>query len=677
MTPANPTPRPATEFRNPMYNHSSKFARAARMGLLIVCGFMITTAHAAADRFAPQRKQFLQAEAALKRGDRVHFWELVDKLRDYPLYPYLRYEDLRQRLGHARRADINAFLDAFADTPLAPRLRGAWLDQLADHKQWAEYLHAYRPSNDPERRCRYRRALLATGQRDKALSGFDRLWLTGRSLPDACDPVIAAWQAAHKLTPELAWDRIHLAMTAGNTALADYLGRYLPGDEQHWVKFWHRLHHDPLLLLTRQARKAPEPLRRWFIVDGVTRLARADTTQAADMFAKLKRAGRLNADAAALLTRRIALRMAYRGESPASDWLARVPPSQTDAHVRAWRVRAALARQDWAAVQHWIEQLEPPERTDPRWQYWLARALEAQGHIDQAKKLYREVAADRTYEGFLAADRIGQPYHFEAKPLHFNRKKLAAIARLPGIERAHELLRLGRDLDARREWRDATRKMNEIQLQQTAKLAEQWGWHDRAILTLARSSYRDDLTLRFPLAYRDFVMAQSRKAGINPAWAFAVIRRESAFNADARSIRGAIGLMQLLPSTARRTARAINRRLRHSRELYKEEVNVRLGIAHLKMLLDRFGDHPVLATAAYNAGGYRVQSWLPSSQPMPADVWIETVPFTETRNYLRSVLAYTAIYERRMGRKPTRLEKRMSPIAPRQAAADGHGGDHG
>jgi len=660
-----------------MHPVSSKLALAARMGL-VALALTLTAAHAAGtDRLAAQRQEFLQAEDALHRGDRVQFWALVDRLHRYPLYPYLRYEDLRERLDSAKRAELDAFLDAFADTPLAPRLRRAWLDRLASQQRWADYLHADQPSGHPERRCRHRRALLATGQHRQALAGFEALWLTGRSLPDDCDPVIAAWQADGGLTPARVWGRIHLTMAAGNTALADYLARNLPTGERHWVTFWHRVHHDPALLLKGQARRAPQPLRRWLVIHGVTRLARADPHQAAQELTKLASIGQLNSGDKALLIRRIALTMAYRGDSEAAVWMARVPKTQTDARVRTWRVRVALANGDWPAVQHWVDELAPEEQADPHWQYWRARALEAQGHTKAAKTVYRQVAAQRSYEGFLAADRLGQPYRFQAKPLHFSAKALATVARIPAIRRAHELLALDRDLDARREWRTATQGMNEMQLQLTAKLADQWGWHDRAILTLARSSYRDDLALRFPLAYRDMVVDQAHKAGINPAWAFAVIRRESAFNADARSHQGAIGLMQLLPGTARQTARAVNSRLRHTRELYQERINIRLGIAHLRMLLDRFGEHPVLATAAYNAGSYRVRSWLPDDRPVPADVWIETVPFTETRNYLRSVMAYTAIYEQRLGHRPTRLKQRMTPIAPSQTAADTGSGGRG
>jgi soluble lytic murein transglycosylase len=201
-------------------------------------------------------------------------------------------------------------------------------------------------------------------------------------------------------------------------------------------------------------------------------------------------------------------------------------------------------------------------------------------------------------------------------------------------------------------------------LQAAAKLAERYGWHDRAIFTLARTGYWDDLELRFPLEHAALVKHNAELQGIDIAWVFAVMRQESAFMSNARSHAGAMGLMQLMPSTARQVAKNVLKTPPPRRQdLFEPDTNIALGSAYLKQMKGRLGDSAVLATAAYNAGPHRVTRWLPE-ETLPADIWIELVPFKETRGYLKRVLAYTVIYEKRMGRQPKRLEQRLHPVPP-------------
>lgn len=643
------------------HNRSSKLVRATALFLLL---FVRVGQAQDTARLEHQRQMFLEAETALKQGQRPRYVELLARLQDYPLYPYLRYEDIRQRLDRTPTEEFDTFLKNYADTPLAPRLRRRWLQSLAKHAQWRTYLHAYSSPGNMRTDCNYRLALLHTGRQHDAFAHMDKIWLSGNTLPDACDPLLAAWNKSGGLTTELAWKRIHAAMDARNPRLAKFLAKYLPASQRHWLDVWYKVYRSPSLILTDSALRDKSKIAHWIVVQGIQRLARADSAEAARIWPQIESRYELAEQERASIERGIALHLAYDGDIQAADWLARVPADSADRTVRFWRIRVALAHQDWHSVLHWIEQLTPNERADVRWQYWRARGLAELGETAQAEITFKSLAKTRSYEGFLSADHLGLPYHFEEKELKFGPAQLARLAALPAIRRARELYALDRMVDARREWRDVTHNFGETQLRLAAKLAQSWGWHDRAILTLGQSQYRDDLQLRFPIVHENIVFKQSDQAGINPAWALAVMRRESAFDPKARSNRGAMGLMQLLPRTARRVARNLKLRLRHSAQLFEADMNIRMGIAYLRMQLNRFGDQPVLATAAYNAGGYRVRQWLPEQHSLPADIWIETVPFGETRNYLRSVLAYTAIYEERLGRKPTRLKARMPPIAP-------------
>jgi soluble lytic murein transglycosylase len=652
---------------NPQNGTGHRRLRFAVLCTAAVVGVVLSSPRSSAQgtNVEQQRHRFLQAEQSLKQGDRSRYQSLLGRLRDYPLYPYLLFEDLRQRLASASSHEIGAFLHRFADTPLAPRLRYRWLRSLAKHHSWNRYIHAYQPTDNAFLQCNYRRALLETGHRRQALAGIASLWRTGRSLPDACDPVLSTWEASGTLTANLAWERIRLAMEAGHPRLARYLGRYLPKSQQPWVDTWYHVYRKPTRLLKSGPVRAPAPVREWIVMNGLERLASINPHDTAQSWHRILARYQLTPEQRARLVRRIALALAYDGDPEASRWLLKVPSAQCTARVRNWRVRSALNQQDWPQVLHWLNRLPAGEQSDTRWRYWRARALEALGHHHDADRIYAQLAQTRTYEGFLAADRIGVPYSFENQALDFTNVQLQQLARKPGIRRARELFALDRLLDARREWYAATRHLNDMQLQQAAKLAQSWGWYDRAILTLGRSQYRDDLKLRFPIVHRRVVLRQAHRVDINPAWAYAVMRKESAFNTEARSQKGALGLMQLLPQTARRVAHDMNLRWRRSGQLYHARFNIRVGMTYLRMVLDRFGDHPVLATAAYNAGTYRVRQWLPTTQSVPADIWIETIPYGETRDYLRSVLAFTAIYERRLGQPPTRLLQRMPPVEPR------------
>jgi len=358
------------------------------------------------------------------------------------------------------------------------------------------------------------------------------------------------------------------------------------------------------------------------------------------------------------------LRAARQRHPQALDWLAALDRSGADETVEGWRVRAALARGDWAAVAQWIEQLPSAQRDKGQWQYWRARALENLQRPEEANAIFTALAADPGYHGFLAADHLARPYALESSRMVHSADEMEALSQRPGIVRAQELYALDMTVDARREWHFAIEQMNERELQLAALLAHQWGWHDRAILTMSRTDNYRDLDLRYPIVFREQVLENAKRQKIDAAWVYGVLRQESAFMIDARSHAGALGLMQLMPGTGKATARLLKSPLRHTRELLNVDKNIRLGTAHLRHLLDKNKGHQVLATATYNAGPQYIKKWLGSqNSELPADVWIEIIPLTETRRYLRRVMASTLIFEHRLRGKVTPLHQRMPPVA--------------
>jgi len=621
-----------------------------------------------------QRTRFLEAEQALAQGRHSDFEWLSSRLKDYPLLPYLEYERLSGDLRHASSAQVRAFLDRYSDTSLAGRLRSQWLDRLASQKRWASYLQFYESSDDTETRCNHLHALIATGQRAEAFSQVPALWLHGSSQPKACDPVFKAWRAAGRLTPQLTWQRIELAFNAGEWRLALYLKRYLSSADQSWVDLWLKVYRNPGLVADNPGLfKGKHPMRNDILEHGLRRLARRDPEDALKAWRKLEHRFPFSDTRSERIRRYLALLLARSQDPEAMSYLDAVQPAAGDKVLSAARLRTALALGDWSKVLAWVDALPEQPRQEERWRYWRARALEQLGHAGQAKPIYRALAKERSYYGFLAADHLGLDYRMDDVPLAVSPAVAQDVQKRPSLLRAHELLLLDRLVDARREWRWATRDMSTEELQAAAKLAQRWGWYDRAIFTVARTGYWDDLELRFPLAYRKLVERLAHGAGLNPAWVYAVVRQESAFVHDARSAAGALGLMQLMPATAKHVAHKLGEHPPTARALLEPRTNIRLGSTYLSRMLDELNDHPVLATAAYNAGPRRVRSWLPDTS-IEADRWVEVIPFRETRTYVERVLAYTIIYEQRLGAKPSRLSKRMHPVSGASSWAAGSKG---
>ncbi len=644
-------------------------ARSAVSGLILTLLVCSSWAADSAESLTRDRTLFLDAERALAAGDRDTFSRLNAELESYVLYPYLLYADLRERLGTASADELNAFLNTYGDTPLARSLRRKWLDLLWRKHDWAGFLAVWDPLQNTQLQCRHLRALLAAGETEVALSQVEQLWLSSRSQPKACDPLFDAWRTAGYQTRDLVWQRIDLAMDAGQTRLAKYLRRFLPVEERRWLDTWLAVHRNPSRLQSER-QLSSQPLGVKIFLHGIKRQAKRKPDDAAQLWTSLRDGYALSDVEVATAVGAIGMGFALKHEPQAASWLAKIDDQYSSSTIRRWRVLSAIRVEDWRATLDAIERLLPEEQADPQWQYWSARGLEVLEQAPEATAIYAGLAKERNYYGFLAADRSGAGYSFNERPLEFSVPEVeATVTGHPGLARARELYILDRRFDARREWYSAVQKMNSTEKAHAAQLAHSLGWHGRAIITVASTPYLDDLELRFPLAYRDYITKQATAAALNPAWVFAVVRQESAFMPDARSPVGALGLMQIMPQTGKTIARSLNIPLRTSRQLLEPSTSIRFGSQYLRTLLDEFGGHPALATAAYNAGPHRVERWVPSTITMPGDIWVETVPFGETREYVRRVFAYTVIYEQRLGIRVKRLSDRLLPVPPSRPAS--------
>ncbi|SCZ51866.1 transglycosylase SLT domain-containing protein [Thiohalomonas denitrificans] len=604
-----------------------------------------------------QRESFREARSALERGDLAEFERVSTALQDYVLYPYLRYAFLQRHLdSRVSHQDVIDFLDQWGDTPLANRLRNAWLNRLAEQGRWAAYRRFFRPDGNSRRACYQARALLERGEKVEAMRMAERLWLVGTSQSKACDPLFSVWIEEGNATPERAWERIRLAIGAGNPALTRYLEQFIPVEERPLVEHWRRLYSHPQRELDRL-----RPGDEWstpLFVSGIRQLVRRDIEAADRVWRQRADDFPLSEENRAGTARYIALALAWKRHPDAAARLKALPVAWHNAESRAWRVRTALWGEDWSAVLVALDALEPEQRERAVWRYWRARALAMLDRGEQADSIFSELAQERSYYGFLAAERTDVFPRIETVPLAVTAEQLESFASRPDMQRIRELLALSMTLEARREWWAASRGLSDEAVV-AAKLADTWGWHDQAIITLGRARFFDDLEIRFPTPYETRIDAEARRRELDTAFVYAVMRQESAFFPHARSSAGALGLMQLMPGTARMTARRLQQPKPGKWDLLTEETNIRLGTAHLRHLLDRYSGNRLYTMAAYNAGPKRVEAWLPQESIIPGDIWVECLPFDETRTYVKRIFAYTTIYEWRLGRELTPLSAHM------------------
>jgi len=615
---------------------------------------------ASAAELEQQRQQFLDARSALAKGDRGRLEQLSAKLHDYPLHPYLvAWQMAGQRVLAAEQAQD--FLERHGEAPFTLPVREQWLRQLAHAGHWHEYLAAYRPSSRGELRCNYHYAQLRSGNADAAWAGARVLWLSANRQEATCNRLFEAWEQAGGLTGEVRRQRLDLILRDGNMAFARQIAAGLPEAERSRVALWEKIHHYPALITSDERLQGDSSDNRDIVAYGLQRLARRDVEETIRLWRKVEHHYAFNPEQLAGILNAITLRLALKGDGAALDWYRQIPTTEIDGNVRQFAVRVALRHQRWQDALDALRTMPDEELANEEWQYWTARSLEALGDTAAAMQRYHVIADNSSYYGFLAADRLDLGYNLSHDPVAVDDVTLSALQQHPAIQRAYEFLQLNLVAEARHEWESAIAAMQPAERLAAGKLANRWGWHDRAALTLAKADYFGDLEIRFPLAYSDMMMKEAASNTLDPAWIMAVARQESVMMPDARSPAGALGLMQLMPATGRKLAQQLKSRLSDLKQLLRPELNIRLGSYYLRQLTRQFDGHAALATAAYNAGPKRVRQWTPT-QSIAADIWIDTIPYAETRQYVRRVLAYSVFYAQRLEQPVIRLRDRLPAV---------------
>ncbi|MFA5677862.1 MAG: transglycosylase SLT domain-containing protein [Pseudomonas sp.] len=639
-----------------------RLARQLTNAIGVLCtALLLFSLPAQADRLAEQRRQYDQAQAALTRGDEARFNTLKGGLTDYPLYPYLLLESLRKRLDHAPHAEVEQFLTSHGDLPAARSLKNNWLKRLLAEQDWARLRKHMDPESlTAELECPLVMQMWRDGQSEQAKQRATALWTVGQSQPNACDPLFERWRAEGGLTADVAWERIRLALLHRQDALANYLIRYLPGQSALAERFVATA-TDPKQLnqFSQYQAGTHQPVDKLTDIVSVAlrRLGRDDPNAALALWPHYQHLPFTDEQRLAL-TRDIGVRLARRHQAEALPFMAANDREMQDDTITEWRARLALRTGQWHNVLELTRGMPEHLQQHSRWRYWQLRSSQlANGAVGELTNAYAQLARERDFYGFLAAERSRQPYATNHQAVAVNARAASRVSNTAGIIRAREFFARGDHLDARREWYHAERLFSREELIAQAALARQMDWHFPAIRGISKAQHWDDLDIRFPLAYQEPIVRQAQLRQLNSTWVYAITRQESGFMTDARSHAGAMGLMQLMPATARETARRYSIPLANTHNAVLEpERNIALGTAYLSQLYGQFQGNRVLASAAYNAGPGRVRQWTRDMPALPSDIWIETIPFDETRNYVQSVLTYGVIYGEKLGIKQSVME---------------------
>ncbi len=606
-----------------------------------------------------KQEQFSRAWDAAAQGERNVFLQLMPGLEDYLLYPYLQYEDLRYRRAVADVQEMAAFLEEHHDWAFTAGLRTAWLKSLGKNKRWDSVLTYANGSGDPEVQCYLAHARLVNGQTDGLLAVTQRLWAVGKSQPEACDPVFKWLTDQGGITPGLAWERIRLAMEARQPRLTSYLARFVPESERSWVERWQQQDRTGYRRLERAKQWLDQEKSRQITSYGLRRLARSDPNRAFEIYQSLHGHFQWSDDVEGAILREIALWSAVGAESGTSGRMLAVPESYRDGNLLEWWVRFGLVTENWSEVIQVIESMPPDLRDNARWRYWDSRAHLSVGDSDYAHNLLGKLAKEANYYGFLSADFLDEPYSICPQEPKIDSAALDVLREDAAIRRSVELHRAGIRAWSRSEWQMATRKLDNEGLRLAAALAIEENWPDLAIFALGNSGDLRWYEWRFPVAYGALVEKNAHSKNLDVSWVMGLMRSESAMAEDALSPAGARGLMQLTPDTASRLARRHSYPYTGRKQLMQAETNILFGTTFLRELTDRFGDNPVLVSGAYNAGPNAVDRWLKAQPGSEPAIWIETLPYFETRDYIPRVLAFTTIYDWRLGRPVTRISSRM------------------
>ncbi|ACS84375.1 murein transglycosylase [Musicola paradisiaca] len=609
-----------------------------------------------ADSLDEQRQRYQQIKLAWDSNQLDVVSQLMPTLRDYPLYPYLEYRALTQDVSLLSTVQVKQFIATHPTLPAVRTLNNNFINELARRQDWSGLL-----SFSPEQpkpvaaRCNYLYARLMVNQPQGIWDQTRDIWLTGRSLPPSCDKLFTAWQQSGGMTSMMVLERMRLAMGEGNSGLVSHLARQLPPDYKTITDALLRLQNTSTKTVERFARSVgPTDFTRKALLAAFSRIARQDPDSARSLLPQLVRLQRFGSQDRQTMDEDVAWRfMGTDVSDEQARWRDVVIAKSKSAPLIERRVRLALGQDDHQGLSQWLTRLPAEVLQKDEWRYWRAVLLIEQGQREDGENQLRDLMKQRGFYPMAAAQRLNLNYPLTTV---ISARPDRSIGQLPEIARIRELMYWRLESLARSEWAGLVASRDRPQQEALARFAFEQRWYDLSVQATIVAKLWDNLEERFPLAWNDEFRQATQGKGISQSYAMAIARQESAWNPQARSSVGAAGLMQLMPATAQHTAQMFNvTSYSDSSQLLDPQMNIQLGSSYLEYVYQSFGQNRILASAAYNAGPSRVSTWLKNSEGrIDAVAFVESIPFSETRGYVKNVLAYDVFYRNLLSR-PTQL----------------------
>ena len=623
--------------------------------LLAVGVCLLTVSSVArADSLDEQRSRYAQIKQAWDNRQMDVVEQMMPGLKDYPLYPYLEYRQITDDLMNQPAVTVTNFVRANPTLPPARTLQSRFVNELARREDWRGLL-AFSPEKPgtTEAQCNYYYAKWNTGQSEEAWQGAKELWLTGKSQPNACDKLFSVWRASGKQDPLAYLERIRLAMKAGNTGLVTVLAGQMPADYQTIASAIISLANNPNTVLTFARTTGATDFTRQMAAVAFASVARQDAENARLMIPSLAQAQQLNEDQIQELRDIVAWRLMGNDVTEQAKWRDDAIMRSQSTSLIERRVRMALGTGDRRGLNTWLARLPMEAKEKDEWRYWQADLLLERGREAEAKEILHQLMQQRGFYPMVAAQRIGEEYELKIDKAPQNVD--SALTQGPEMARVRELMYWNLDNTARSEWANLVKSKSKTEQAQLARYAFNNQWWDLSVQATIAGKLWDHLEERFPLAYNDLFKRYTSGKEIPQSYAMAIARQESAWNPKVKSPVGASGLMQIMPGTATHTVKMFSIPGYSSPgQLLDPETNINIGTSYLQYVYQQFGNNRIFSSAAYNAGPGRVRTWLGNSAGrIDAVAFVESIPFSETRGYVKNVLAYDAYYRYFMGDKPT------------------------
>lgn len=624
---------------------------------------------------AGQDRDFMAARKAFQTGNSKRLAINARRLQGHVLEPYVVYYQLQMKLDKAKsdkktKIDNNIvkrFISQYQDSLLADRIRGEWLKILGKTHQWELFAKEYPAliKEDAELSCYSLQQRLYVNESD-ALHDALPLWFSGQDMPESCTPLFEALISADLLTEDDVWQRIRLALEKGNVGVVKHINKFLPKKNALSERKLNEATRNPLRYLGRHRKKIKTRADREVALFAMLRLLRSGLDRAHAFWPKVRE--KFSQNERSYFKAQLASSAAYKHDSRALNWFMEAASTDTpvilsDSQLK-WKARAALRAEDWAKVLESIESMSVLEQKEAAWRYWKARALKEKGEKLKAQSIFAALSTEYHFYGQLAEEELGAVIGTLPKSYKIEEEEITAIQKLPGIKRALALYNLNLRIEATREWIWTIREFDDKRLLAAAETARRYKIYDRAINTADKTVQLHDFNLRYLAPHRKVMKKVLKQKELDEALVYGLIRQESRFIANVRSSAGAIGLMQLMPATARWVAKKSGMRNYRKKLVSQVNTNLMLGTYYLKHVLTKFDNQALLASAAYNAGPSRAERWR-GEKSLEGAIYAETIPFEETRNYVKNVLSNSMYYASSFGHQVRSLKDRLDIVEPR------------